>query len=361
MRWVLRVLDRVRPWFETGRAFGRAKPLFDATDAFLFSHAESTVSAPHVRDPVDVKRVMWTVVVALLPALAASVYFFGLRVLAMVAVSYVCGGIVEVVFALVRKEEITEGFLVTGLLFALILPPGTPLWMVGLGVVFGVTIGKEVFGGTGHNVFNPALVGRCFLILGYPATMRSSWIDPGTGWWGHALSYVEPGVDALTQATPLSLAHAGRYLPVEHLFWGYTRGCAGETSGAALLLGGLFLLATRVANWRTVVSILGTVTVLQVVLHAAWPEQFGPALYHLLAGGLLLGALFMATDPVSSPITRGGKWAYGILIATVVVLIRNIGGFPEGVMFAILLGNVCAPLLDEVAYACRVRRLAHEA
>jgi len=228
-------------------------------------------------------------------------------------------------------------------------------------VVFGVTVGKEVFGGTGHNVFNPALVGRCFLVVGYPATMRSSWIEPGTGWVGHAMSYVQPGVDALTRATPLSLAKAGQVLPIEDLFWGYTRGCAGETSAAALLLGGALLLWTRVANWRTIVSILGTVVLLQTVLHMTSQDQYGPALVHLFAGGLLLGAIYMATDPVSSPITRAGKWAYGILIGTVVVLIRNIGGFPEGVMFAILLGNVTAPLVDEMVYAWRARRLAREA
>ena len=360
MKVLLKLLDRMRPGFEEGGRFARFKCVFDAGEAFLFSPATRTSAAPHARDPLDIKRFMSMVIIGLMPCLLASIYFFGWRVLAVVIVSYVSGGIVEVIFAVVRKEEINEGFLVTGLVFPLILPPGLPLWMVAVGCAFGVLVGKELFGGTGRNLFNPALVGRCFLAIGYPRPMTSTWIEPGTGLVGRFGQYISAGADAVTAATPLAAAKQGEWAGVWDLLVGRVPGSIGETSALAILIGGIFLLATRVANWRTVAGILVSFAVLAGILHVADGESFGPVVWHLLAGGLLFGAFFMATDPVTSPVTNGGKWVYGIIIGVVTVLIRNLTGYVEGMMFAILLGNICAPLMDDVAVRLRLRRLANE-
>ncbi len=357
MRPLGRLFQTLRPRFEDGGRLARLRPVFDAVESFCFAPSEVTEFAPHARDPLDLKRYMATVIVALLPCLVAAVYFFGLRVLAMLVVSYACGGAVEVAFAVVRRHPISEGFLVTGLLFPLILPPATPFWAVGLGVAFGVLVGKEVFGGTGHNPFNPALVGRCFLALAYPATLTSGWITPGTGLVGNALRYLGDSADAVSAATPLVLAKQGSFVPLRSLFWGTVTGSAGETSAAAILLGGAFLLLTRVGNWRTVASVLGSFVLGGVVLQAFFPVHFGPVGFHVLAGGLLFGAFFMATDPVTSPITNGGKWVFGLVVGLSALLIRNLTGYVEGVMFAILLGNISAPLIDQVVFQFRIRRL----
>ena len=354
MSFLERLFDRMRPAVERG-GLARAKPLFDAANNFLLWPRTATTTAPHIRDPLDVKRTMTMVIVALVPALAAGLYFFGLRVLAIIAVSYAVGGTIEVLFACVRREEINEGFLVTGLIFPLILPPGVPLWMVALGIAAGVVIGKEIFGGTGRNPFNPALVGRCILVLAYPAEI-GRWIEPASAWPGRLLEYAT-SVDAVSTATPLAEAKRGVFAGVGDLFWGHVAGSVGETSAAAILAGGLFLVLVGVANWRTIAATLGSFAALGLALHALAPQTFGPVGWHLLAGGLLFGAVFMATDPVTSPITSGGKIAYGILIGGLVLLIRNLTGYNEGVTFAILLGNIAAPTLDEVVVRWRMGRL----
>ena len=301
------------------------------------------------------------VIVALAPCVAMSVYYFGLRVLAMIAVSYAVGGAVEVLFAVLRKEDINEGFLVTGLIFPLILPPALPLWLVAVGVAFAVLVGKELFGGTGRNLFNPALVGRCMLLLAYPVAMSSNWIKAGGGITGRLLQWVDASsVDAVTEATPLVAAKQASFVPLMDLVTGQVAGSVGETSAIAIVIGGLFLVLTRVANWRTVLGALGSFAFLGLVLHHAQPETFGPVGWNLCAGGLLFGVFFMATDPVSSPVTNTGKVIYGIIIGTVTLLIRNLTGYVEGVMFAILLGNICAPLLDEIVFRFRFRRLQRE-
>lgn len=351
MRPILNILDWFRPHFQEGGRFALLKPLFDAGDALFFSPSERTEVAPHVRDPLDVKRYMSLVIIALVPCILASIYFFGLRMLAMIVVSYAAGLAVEVTFAIVRKEGINEGFFVTGMLFPLILPPGLPLWMVAVGCAFGVLIGKELFGGTGRNLFNPALVGRIFLALAYPRAMSGAWVEPGSGLLGRATQY---SVDAVSAATPLVAAKAGEWVDLWRLSFGSVSGSAGETSAIAVVLGGLFLLFVGVASWRTVVSMLGTFAVMTAVLHGGDP---GAVLWHMLAGGLLFGAFFMATDPVSSPMSRSGKWAYGIIIGVAIALIRNLTGYVEGVMFAILLGNIFAPVLDEMFVTAQLRKL----
>ena len=351
----------VRPHFEDGGRLRALKPLFGAAENFFFSPDTRTTHAPHVRDPLDVKRFMSTVIIALLPCVLAALYFFGLRVLSMIVVSYAVGGMVEVLFAVVRKEEINEGFLVTGLIFPLVLPPALPLWMVGVGVAFGVVVGKELYGGTGRNPFNPALVGRCFLAIAYPVAMSAQWLKPGAGFLGRIAQYVGPAdVDALSSATPLVSAKHGTFAGLSDLLIGNVSGSAGETSALAVLIGGVFLLGTRVANWRTVAGILGSFYLLGALLHHVEPASFGPAGWHVLAGGLLFGTFFMATDPVTGPVTNPGKWAYGGIIGVSTLLIRNLTGWVEGMMFAILLGNIAAPILDEVAVRLRLRSLQHE-
>jgi Na(+)-translocating NADH:ubiquinone oxidoreductase B subunit len=358
---LLKIVETIRPTFDEGGKLGLFKPIFEALENFLFSPSTTTLAAPHVRDPLDVKRVMSMVIIALVPSILAAVYFFGLRFFVMVIVTYAAGLTVEAIFAIVRKESINEGFFVTGFLFPLIMPPNVPLWMVALGVMFGVFIGKELFGGSGRNVFNPALVGRCFLGLAYPAKMSASWLSAGSGMTGRIFEYASASsVDAVSSATPLALAKQGELVSLSHMFLGSVSGSAGETSAIAIIIGGVFLLFTRIANWRTVVSILGSFALLGGILHYARPETVSPVMWHLCAGGLLFGAFFMATDPVTSPTTNAGKWLYGIVIGSVTVLIRNFTGYVEGVTFAILLGNIVAPILDEIVFALRLRRLRSE-
>ncbi len=359
MKFLLRILDRVRPAFEPHGRLAFFKPLFDALDAFCFSPDETAKCAPFARASLDIKRYMSMVIIGLIPATLAGLYFFGWRIVPVIVVSYAAGGAVEVLFGLIRKESINEGFLVTGLIFPLVLPPGVPLWIVAVGMALGVLIGKEVFGGTGHNIFNPALVGRAIIAVGYAKPMTSTWIEPGTGIWGNLGSYLtSPGLgpDAVTIATPLVKANRGELVSYADLFWGNVTGCIGETCAAAILIGGVFLLLTRIANWRTVVGLLGSFAVLNVIMRSLSPELFAPMGFNLLAGGLLFGTFFMATDPVSSPITNPAKWAYGIFIGSITLLIRSLTVYTEGVMFAILLGNIFAPLFDEVVFRFRFRR-----
>jgi Na(+)-translocating NADH:ubiquinone oxidoreductase B subunit len=351
----------MRPSFEEGGRLRPLKPAFEAVENFFFGPAARTRKPPHVRDPIDSKRYMGMAMLAVMPSLFAAVYFFGLRVLAMMLVCYSVGLTIEILFAVVRKEEVNEGFLVTGMMFPLVLPPGLPFWAVAVGTAFGVIVGKELFGGTGRNLFNPALVARCFLALSYAKVMVVSYLKPGVGALGNLTRYVSVGtVDAVSSATPLGAAKGGTFEPVRDLLWGNVSGSAGETSAVAIIAGGLFLMLTRVGNWRTVAAILGSFAGLGAILHHLLPGSFGPVGWHMLAGGLLFGAFFMATDPVTSPATNGGKWMYGIIIGLKTLLIRHLTGYVEGMVFAILLGNIAAPVLDEVVIQLRLRRLAHE-
>lgn len=368
MKWLLNVIEKVRPHFEEGGKLKAFNPVFGALEHFFFSPSETTLRAPHIRDPLDLKRFMSMVIISLVPCVLAALYFFGLRFLAMVVVSYAAGLTVEALFAMVRKEGINEGFFVTGILWPLILPPTLPLWLVGLGVAFGVLIGKELFGGTGRNVFNPALVGRCFLALAYPKQMASSFLEPSHDVAGRLLSWVDGSTaDAVSTATPLVEAGRGNLVATSHMFLGSISGSAGETSALLIILGGGFLLLTRVANWRTVLATLASFFALTAILIAngkifyeSMPGVFGPTFWHLCAGGVLFGAFYMATDPVTSPTTNAAKWMYGIVIGSTTVLIRNFTGYTEGVTFAILLGNIMAPIFDEIVISIRIRRLISE-
>ena len=354
-----KLLERMGPIFDEGGKLSRFKPVFQALKSILFAAPELAHRSPFGRDPLDVKRYMSLVIMAAFPCLVAAVYFFGWRILLMLLVSYVAGAVVEVAFAVIRKHEVNEGFLVTGFLFPLILPPATPLWLVAVGVIFGVLVGKEVFGGTGRNLFNPALVGRIFIALAYPSVMMNAWVQPATGGWGRIIP-ARGIIDTLTTATPLVAAKGGVVAAPLDLFLGRVMGSAGETSAVAIILGGILLLITGIASWRTMLAVLVSFVGLTAILHAALPDKVAPVLFSLLSGGFLFGAVFMATDPVSSPVTQSAKWGYGLIIGASVVLIRSFSGFVEGMMFAILLGDIFAPLLDEVVIRSRVRRYARE-
>ncbi len=333
------------------KTFKTFKPLFDAVDAALLGPKKSTEEAPHLIDRIDFKRYMGFVLIALIPSAAASVYFFGLHALLMIMVSYAAGGMVEVAFAIIRKHEVEEGFFVTGLIFPLILPPTTPLWVVAVGVAFGTLFGKEVFGGTGRNIFNPALVGRLFITIAFPTIMTTF------------------GTDAVTGATPLALYKSSQILtPYMDLLFGWKAGVSaeairsnlipgsmGETFRLGIILGGLLLIFSKVSNWRIPFSYLISVLLFSLLGHNFIPEKIAPPLFHLLSGGLLYGAFFMATDPVTSPFTHAGKYIFGFFCGFFTVLIRVFSGFPEGVMFSIVLMNAFVPLIDHLVLSSKYK------
>ncbi len=377
----MKFLEKFGEPFQKGKPLEKLYPLYEALDTFILTPGKVTKKAPHVRDAVDLKRVMSFVVIALLPSIAMGIYNTGYqillakglsiefwqciglglsKVLPIIVVSYAAGGFWEVVFAVLRKHEINEGFLVTGILYALILPPTMPLWQVAVGITFGVVIGKEIFGGTGYNVFNPALVARAFVFFAYPAQISGSqvWV----------------AIDGFTRATPLAvvadagkggsaidaLSHVG--YTFQNMFYGFIPGSIGETSALACLIGLGFLLITRVASWRTVTGcVLGLLAMSSVFYLMRGPETLTffalPPHWHLVMGGFAFGAVFMATDPVSSAATNIGRWIYGFLIGVLTVLIRVINpAYPEGVMLAILFMNIFAPLIDYFVVEANIKK-----
>ena len=282
-------------------------------------------SSPHVRSQDSVKKIMWSVVLALLPAVFAAVYFFKARALSVILTAVVGAVLTEYIFQKIRKKKITiedGSAVVTGLLLALTLPPSIPLWTAFFGSVVAIGLGKQVFGGIGQNPFNPALVGRAFLTAAYPVLM--------TTWT----------VDGVSTATPLSqMKMDGIATDTWNLFVGQIAGSLGETSALALLLGFAYLLYKGYVNWRIPLAMIGTVFIGTFVFGA-------DPIFHIFGGGLMIGALFMATDMVSSPTTKAGRWIFGIGAGFLVVIIRLWGGYPEGVMYSILLMNTAVPLID---------------
>lgn len=394
------LLDRLAPHFEEGGRLHRWFALYEATDTFLYRPGSVTRSTAHVRDCLDLKRMMILVWLCTFPAM-----FFGMRnvgyqanlafaaqpdllaaqtgwrfevlrhlagfnpssvwhnllggalwFVPIYAVTFAVGGFWEVLFATIRRHEVNEGFFVTSVLFALTLPPTIPLWLVALGISFGVVLGKEVFGGTGKNFINPALAGRAFLFFAYPAFIS-----------GDAVWNV---VDGYAGATALSQAAAGgvQALPAHGLSWmdaflGFMPGSVGETSTLAILLGGGALLVMRIAAWRIVAGVMLGMVALSTLFNwigsASNPMFAMPWYWHLVLGGYAFGMMFMATDPVSAAMTNAGKWAFGILIGVMVVMIRVINpAFPEGMMLAILFGNLFAPLIDYFVMQANIKRRA---
>ncbi|MDE6629957.1 MAG: NADH:ubiquinone reductase (Na(+)-transporting) subunit B [Bacteroidales bacterium] len=358
-------IDRIKPNFEKGGKWGFLHSTFEAFETFLFVPNEVTRKGSHVRDAMDMKRTMIVVVLALIPCLLFGTYnvgrmhfgalgeaagfwrmfgFGALKVLPMLVVSYVVGLGIEFIFAQVRGHQVNEGFLVSGLLIPMICPPDVPLWMLAVATAFAVLIGKEVFGGTGMNIWNPALLARAFLFFAYPSQMSgdSVWV-----------------ADAVSGPTALSMFASGNMEAVPSigdLFWGFVPGSVGETSAFCILLGAFILLWTGIGSFRIMFSVLvgGILMIWTARLTGATDATIAQ---HLLSGGFLFGMVFMATDPVTSAQTRCGKLIYGFLLGVMAMLIRICNpAYPEGMMLAILLMNTFAPLIDYGVVNQNIRR-----
>lgn len=319
--------------------------------------------SPSIRDEVSAEKIMWGVLIALIPSLAMSLYFFRMRAVAIIVVSSITAVGMEALFQKIthRQVTITDGSaLITGVLLAYNLPPGAPFWMAIVGSGFAVIIAKQLFGGLGYNFINPALAGRAFLMASWPGIMTHRWAPTASG--------VLSGIDAMTSATPLgTLREASRVIgdplsaahqiqnarmaieqlssssSVFNLFWGNVGGCIGETSALMLLIGASYLLIKKYIDWRIPLSYVATV----LLLSWAIPTGATPV-FHLLSGGLMLGAFYMATDPVTSPITPRGRWIFGLGCGVITFVIRKWGGYPEGVSYSILLMNCATPLVDKL-------------
>lgn len=294
-------------------------------------------ASPHIKDRMDVGSMMRGVIYGLIPAVAASVYFYRGKAIGLIIVCILAALITEAICQKVRRRKATlldGSALVSGLLLALTLPPNLPLGIAALGAVIAIALGKQIFGGLGYNIFNPALVGRAFLMAAFPVLL-TTWTEPFS-------------LDAVTGATPLALMKfQGEITPLLDLFLGRIPGSLGEASAVALLLGGIYLLWKRYIDWRIPLGYLVTVFILGGAAHLLNAAEFPSPLFHLLAGGLLLGALFMATDPVTTPLTKKGRWIFGLGSGILLIIIRLGGGLPEGVMYSILLMNMTTPLINK--------------
>ena len=389
-----RKLDDAEPLFTKGGKLERFYVLYEMVDTLFYSPPNKTVGGPHVRDALDLKRVMGYVWMCTFPIMFMACFNTGLQAnnamaslglseieglrgfflngigydpgsffanffhgmtyfIPIYMTAFIVGGIAEATFSLVRGHEVNEGFFVTSILYSLTLPPDIPLWMVGAGIIFGVVIGKEVFGGTGKNFLNPALVGRAFLYFAYPASMS------GDAVW--------TAVDGYTGATALGIAAASGMDAVREQFtwWeafiGTIPGSIGETSTLAIFIGGGILLATKIASWRIVLGVffgmMATATLFNLIGSDTNPMFNMPWWWHLVIGGFAFGMMFMATDPVTASMTNQGRFYYGCLIGFMTVLIRVVNpAFPEGIMLAILFSNIFAPMIDYVVVRANVKR-----
>ena len=359
-------VDKIKPTFSEGGKLSFLHSTFGGFETFLYAPNIVTKRGAHIRDCNDIKRVMITVVVALIPALLFGMYNIGrlagmtgvcdaflyglIEMLPMIIVSYVTGLGIEFIFAERRKHEVYEGFLVSGLLIPMVMPIGTPLWMVAVATAFAVIIGKEVFGGTGMNVFNPALLARAFAFFAYTPQMSGEkvWYESGAV---HNLLGLTPevnGVATVSGATALEqLGSTGQMQwSAMDAFLGFIPGSMGETSTLAILIGAAILLFPGVASWRIMLSVFAGGLAMGYIFQAAGVTEYD-AYLHLLVGGFAFGAVFMATDPVTSAQTNTGKWIYGLMVGALAVLIRVVNpAYPEGMMLSILFMNALAPLID---------------
>lgn len=401
MKAIRNFFDKIEPHFAKGGRFEKYFALYEVFDTFFFQPDTVTRTGAHVRDGIDLKRIMITVWLSVFPAMFYGMWNIGhqanvamehLNVVSIAGwhgwligllagydpasiwdclwhgaayflpiyiVTFAVGIFWEIVFAVVRGHEVNEGFFVTSILFALIMPPSVPLWQVALGITFGVVVGKEVFGGTGKNFLNPALTGRAFLFFAYPAQIS------GDSVW--------TAVDGFSGATPLSqsatpgigyhhLADAwGHHITWFDAFFGNIQGSIGETSTLAILLGAAFLLFTGIASWRIMAGVVLGMVATSLLFNwvgSTTNAMFSmPWYWHLVLGGFAFGTVFMATDPVSAAMTETGKWFFGALIGLMVVLIRVVNpAFPEGMMLAILFGNLFAPLIDHFVMQANIKR-----
>lgn len=386
-------LDKIKPNFEEGGKFHWLNSTYDAFESFLYVPNKTSKSGVHVHDARDSKRTMVIVILALIPALLMGMYNVGyqhylainvqagfmetflyglLAILPQIVVSYVVGLGIEFAMAQMKKEEVAEGFLVSGLLIPMILPVDTPLWMIAVATAFSVIFAKEVFGGTGYNIFNVALIARAFLFFAYPSKMSGDrvWVRTADT-FGLGGGNVVDGFSGATPLGQLAVSDAstfgdfafqgitGQPLKLWDMFIGLIPGSVGEVSTLAILLGAVLLIITGVGSWKTMLSVylggLFTVTLLNLLAHNAAMEM--PPAYHFLLGGFAFGAVFMATDPVTSARTEKGKWIFGFLIGVVAILIRIFNpGYPEGMMLAILFMNAFAPLIDFYVVDANIKR-----
>ncbi|MCD6660761.1 MAG: NADH:ubiquinone reductase (Na(+)-transporting) subunit B [Lentimicrobium sp.] len=375
MKALRKQLDKIKPQFQKGGKFEKLHSTFDAFETFLFVPDKTTSLGSHIRDSIDMKRTMSIVVIAMIPTLLFGIWnvgnqhylsigeaaafwdkvLFGLwKVLPIVVVSYVTGLGIEFAFAQIRHHEVNEGFLVSGMLIPLVLPPDIPLWMVAVATAFAVIIGKEVFGGTGMNILNPALTARAFLFFAYPAHMSGDKV------------WIAEKADAYSGATPLAEATAGIESGVVNfshsfmdMFLGTIPGSIGETSTLAILIGAAILVFTGVGSLRIMLSVVIGGIFMGGVLNLAGANAYMdvPFYYHLVMGGFAFGAVYMATDPVTAAQTNTGKLIYGFFIGLMAVLIRVLNpAYPEGMMLAILLMNVFAPLIDHYVVEANIKR-----
>ncbi len=408
MKALRNLLDKVEPTFKEGGKLEKLYPVYEAIDTFLYTPGEVTKTTSHVRDHLDLKRMMTTVIIALTPCIFMAFYNTGLQAhgaiqagngvafddwrnavmtslgftlgeagffsnllygalffLPAYIVTMAVGGALEAVFSIVRRHEINEGFLVTGMLFPLTLPPTIPLWQVAVGISFGVVVGKEIFGGTGKNFLNPALTARAFLYFAYPAQISGDAVWTATdGYSGAtplgaiATAPVETAMEGMGAVMGLDGATGVTWM---ESFLGTVQGSMGETSTLACLIGALILILMGIGSWRIMAGVgIGTYAfalLLNTIGSDSNPVFALPAHWHLVIGGVAFGAVFMATDPVSAAFTNTGKWVYGVLIGAMTVLIRVINpAFPEGIMLAILFGNVMAPLIDYFVLQANIKR-----
>ncbi|MDD4379258.1 MAG: NADH:ubiquinone reductase (Na(+)-transporting) subunit B [Dysgonamonadaceae bacterium] len=400
MKTLKKFFDKIKPLFEEGGKYHWLHSVYDGFETFLFVPNTTSKSGVHIHDSRDTKRTMSIVVVALIPALLFGMYNVGLQhymaigqevgfwtrffygflaVLPQIVVSYVVGLGIEFTAAQMKGEEIAEGFLVTGLLIPMILPVNTPLWMIALATAFAVIFVKEVFGGTGYNIFNVALVARAFLFFAYPSMMSGDRVFVRTGGsFGmgrpEMVNGIAQTIDGFSGATPLGqlaitdaphfasfgfTGVTGQPLTLSDMFWGFIPGSVGEVSTFAILLGAILLISTGVGSWKTMLSVFlgGLFTISIVNLFAVNPIMEMSAHYHFLLGGFAFGAVFMATDPVTSARTEKGKWIHGFLIGLLAITIRVFNpGYPEGMMLAILLMNAFAPLIDFYVVDANIKR-----
>ncbi|MCI5506070.1 MAG: NADH:ubiquinone reductase (Na(+)-transporting) subunit B [Prevotella sp.] len=379
MSFLRNYLNKIKPNFEKDGKLHAFRSVFDGFETFLYVPNDTAKSGVHIHDAIDSKRIMSMVVIALLPALLfgmynvgyqnylaagtlgsasfCEVFFYGvLAVLPKILVSYIVGLGIEFAWAQWKGEEIQEGYLVSGIIIPMIVPVGCPLWMIAIAVAFAVVIGKEIFGGTGMNIFNVALVARAFLFFSYPTKMSGDtvWVAQDTIF---GLGNTLP--DTFAQATPLGQLAAGTNVTasLSDAILGFIPGSIGETSVIAIAIGAVILLWTGIASWRTMLSVVVGGSLMAVIF-----EQTGQSIAwyeHLVYGGFAFGAVFMATDPVTSARTDCGKWIYGFIIGALAVIIRVMNpGFPEGMMLAILFGNMMAPLIDHYVVEANVKKRA---
>lgn len=371
MKALRNFLDKQKPHFEKGGKLENFHAMFDSVETLLFVPNKVTSGGAHIRDAVDMKRTMIVVFIAMMPPLLFGMWNIGnlhylsngiptdlltnftyglLKMLPIIIVSYGVGLGLEILFAQIRHHEVNEGFFVTGMLIPLIVPPDIPLWQLALAVAFAVIFGKEVFGGTGMNIVNPALLARAFLFFAYPGDMSGDKV------------WISDKPEAFSGATPLGDALVGKFdsIPSAYdMFMGFIPGSNGETSTAIILIGAIILLVTGVGNWRIMFTVFlgGIVMGLLFNLWGANDYMKLPAYYHLIMGGFAFGAVYMATDPVSATQTTTGMYIYGFLIGMIAILIRVFNpAYPEGVMLAILLMNVFAPLIDFYVIEANIKR-----